>query len=474
MKTLIFFTLSLFLCAACSKTEILVTENETCEVAKTIVSVDEALTKLYDFLSDVDLKSTSSSQERVCSSVIPYYGENCITKSEDQEPIAYLINFKDEEGFAVLGANSEIAPIVAVVEKGNTNWDNIMSPKINPSDESFENSLAKDLLGSGTSPNILLSMCVKGALFGHGQDESIQTKSDYTTEILPLLADNYNYSQHRTYCHKNNNKFVSCGCCAVAVSTVMSYIKPTRLVVDTELLSYNNLNTKDGSGILYYFPDGRAVYINVADYFTNSSTIPNTLDNSQLLNLLTKIDSDIINDHGTPTVSNNIQFYRTRYKISSAIYYTLSNIVKKWTGTGTMPNALVNCLEDLRFTNVEKVKENYLTSTQINTIVDMLTANKPVLMCGWSLSSLSNSHYWVVDGIKKDNNETLIHCNWGWGGSSNGWFASDCIRSDSPVTKGDSNSDNEWNNILVFSYDKPSISPSTNFTTFYDEHRVTY
>ena len=32
-------------------------------------------------------------------------------------------------------------------------------------------------------------------------------------------------------------------------------------------------------------------------------------------------------------------------------------------------------------------------------------------MCGWSLGSLSESHYWVVDGIKNENGNTLIHCN---------------------------------------------------------------
>ena len=397
-----------------------------------------------------------------------------MTKSGNGIPDAYLVNFDNQEGFAILGANSEVAPIIAVVEKGNTDWESIMSPDETQCEDLTESPLEKELLGSGISPDMLLSMCVKGALYGEDMEEDIQTKTDYTINLLPLLGEDYNFQQHRTYCHKNNNKFVVCGCSPVATSIVLTYFKRFRYVVDKSLLSFDNFNKKDGTGIRYRFPDYRDIYINLTDYFKNSESIPATLSNSEMIALLKKIDPDVIEDHGTPTIEPNTEFYRTRFKVSSAIYYTFNNIIKNWSGTGTMPNAFIDGLEDLGFTNVNKIKEKQLTSGQINTIINMISDDKPVLMCGWSLASLSESHYWVVDGIKQNNEETLIHCNWGWGGVSNGWFASDCIRSDSPVTKSSNSHDNEWNNILVFSYDVPVHSAAKHFTTFYDEHRVTY
>lgn len=103
----------------------------------------------------------------------------------------------------------------------------------------------------------------------------------------------------------------------------------------------------------------------------------------------------------------------------------------------------------------------------------MLYANKPVLMCGWSLWSLGESHYWVVDGIRRNSDETLIHCNWGHSGDYNGWFASDCIREDTPVSSKSSGTGNGWNHIIVFSYNK-NYSVVNSIREFYDEHRVTY
>lgn len=469
MKTIIKLSTIVFLLAACAKTEEVIVNDQVVERDVTIVSVEDALARLDDFLSDAKLKSSDDGNVRLTSSIIPYYGDKTITKSGERIPEAYLVNFENEAGFAVLGANSAVAPIIAVVEEGNTTWDNIMSPQVSEIDEQYETVLENQLLGSGIPHEKLVSMCIKGALYGQGGYEAAETKTGYDIEILPLLGHSYDFMQHHTYCHKDNNKFVPCGCAAVGIAIVFSYIKPTRLVVDTELLSYNNLNIRDGNGTLFQFNDGTDIYINVQDYFTNSSAIPSALSNTQWINILTKIDPTIVNSHETPLVYPNSSFFRTEHKITSGIFYQLDCIIKNWDATGTMPDALMQGLTDLRFTNVNKLRERGLSAGQINTIINMLNDNKPVLMCGWSLGSLSKSHYWVADGIRQSDSETLIHCNWGWGGYLNGWFSSDCLRNGPEESE-----DNIWNNILVFSYDKPSMAPATYLNDFYSEHRVTY
>ena len=255
---------------------------------------------------------------------------------------------------------------------------------------------------------------------------------------------------------------------------IVAYNKYPEMRVDNVSINYANRNTCDGFGIYYRFPDD-GIYVQLSDYFKNSSSIPASLSNDDMISLLKKIDSDITKDHGNPTsITAASTFYRTRYKLISGIYYTLNNIIKNLDGTGTMPAAAVNGLEDLGYTSVDKTKKKELTSAQITTITNMLKAGKPILMCGWSLGSLSESHYWVVDGIKNANGNTLIHCNWGWSGSSNGWFVSDCIRSDSPVSTKSSDANNGWNNIIVFSYNMSSTTPSRTINEFYNEHRATY
>jgi hypothetical protein len=61
-------------------------------------------------------------------------------------------------------------------------------------------------------------------------------------------------------------------------------------------------------------------------------------------------------------------------------------------------------------------RDNYANTEWADMIKTELNAARPVLYSG---SSYSTSHLFVCDGY--DNNN-LFHINWGWGGSSNGYF----------------------------------------------------
>lgn len=469
-KSIISILLLAFCVVTCTTKETTIEINpEGKDSGKCFVTENEALQRLSAFLSETEMIKTKNGTGRTYSSVVPHYSDN------DSSPDAYLVNFDHDEGFAVLGANSRIAPIVAVVENGNTDWDKLLTLDDNDDttqQSSFCDESSPDILGPGIPSNVLVSLCVRGALYGD-DTEHVETRSGpYPIEVLPLLSSNYNFGQNVTYCHKSNNKFVTNGCASTAIAMIFSYNGCPRMVVDNQYLSLSNCNSYDGQGYLYVFSDD-VIYIRPEDYFTNSNAIPSTLTYSQKVELLTKIDPTVTNLHNLLSVSDNQSFPRTRYKLTSAIFYSLSNIIQNWTGTGTMPGAVVSGLTDLGYTNVSKTQDDYLNTTQILTIIDMLYANKPVLMCGWSLWSLGESHYWVVDGIRRNSDETLIHCNWGHSGDYNGWFASDCIREDTPVSSKSSGTGNGWNHIIVFSYNK-NYSVVNSIREFYDEHRVTY
>lgn len=70
---------------------------------------------------------------------------------------------------------------------------------------------------------------------------------------------------------------------------------------------------------------------------------------------------------------------------------------------------------------------------RLKNIVNSLNDNKPVFMAG--LGDLKEGHAWVVDGYISNEDSTtakhdfLIHCNFGWGGSNNGWYLIDTITS---------------------------------------------
>lgn len=68
---------------------------------------------------------------------------------------------------------------------------------------------------------------------------------------------------------------------------------------------------------------------------------------------------------------------------------------------------------------------DYSTAEWEEMIYDELTANRPVLYCGYSSSG---GHRFVCDGY--DGNG-LFHINWGWGGSSDGYFVLSALNPES-------------------------------------------
>lgn len=472
-----FLLITTILVLACSQGE-LVEDSivmDSSELATRVIPLEEALSNLDGFISCVQMPKTKSGVERQVSTIETHYSTYKVASSGEPMPEAYLVNFADDEGFAVLGANTSVTPIIAVLEKGNTDWNTLFQPlaKLQSVGVVSDTSDLSDLiLGPGTEAELLVPLCVESALQGRSS-AIVETRASNDISI-PLLGDSHNFGQNVTYCHKKKNKFVTNGCASTAISMIMSYRKFPRMVVDNYLLNFDYYNQKDADGIRYTFSND-VIYLKLQDYFTNSSSIPSELTTQEKLALLTKIDPDVIDSHGTPLITDDISFYRTRYKVTSAVYYTLDNAINNWDGTGTTPAAVVDGLEDIGFSNVSKNQTRELNTEQITTIVNMLEAKKPVLICGWSLWSLKKSHYWVIDGLKTESGTTLVHCNWGHSGESNGWFSSDCLRrEETDKTKSsDSDNDNEWNNLVVFSYDVSGM-PYLRVRTFYDEHRVTY
>lgn len=434
----------------------------------TVVSVEEALNTLNGFLSDVELTKANSGIERQILSIETHYHPTKKDAEGNSIPDAYLVNYAENEGFAILGANSEVDPIVAVVENGNTNWASIFNPA-----ERVLSTFEQDCPDPGIKPDMLLSMCVRGALYGEIKGDDIPDTKAWTVEVLPLTT-NQAFSQQISYCHKSNRGYVTNGCASTAISIVMAHNQYPVFNVDNEFLDYSECNTLDGIGYKYTFSDGEIIYLQLSDYFTNSSSIPTILSDSQIKGLLTQSDPGVINTHGDPIVSTlpNMNFYRTRYKLTSGVFYKLSNIIQSWAATGTMPAAVETGLRNLGYTNVSRLQKSSLTNNQILILIDMLSDGKPVIMCGWSLFNLSNSHYWVVDGIRHNSTTTHIHCNWGWGPSSKGWYSSTCIRPDYPVPT--SASGNDWGNIIVYSYDMDTTVPLKSESYFCEHMPVQY
>ena len=65
-------------------------------------------------------------------------------------------------------------------------------------------------------------------------------------------------------------------------------------------------------------------------------------------------------------------------------------------------------------------RDNYGAEEWDQMLVDEISANRPILYCGYDLStSTGGGHAFVVDGFNTDG---YFHLNWGWGGHYDGYF----------------------------------------------------
>lgn len=85
-----------------------------------------------------------------------------------------------------------------------------------------------------------------------------------------------------------------------------------------------------------------------------------------------------------------------------------------------------------------------------------------------AISGVISGHAWVIDGyIKRKNvsstgsvlnNQTLVHCNWGWHGDCNGYFTSGVFKSQQAVITdgfGQYQNENYWYAFNTITYDNP-------------------
>lgn len=87
--------------------------------------IDKAIDNLYEFLSNIYSESTkSTSGQKPISSIVSIKFNQIRTKSEikqfDTENLVYLINFEDENGYAMVSADNRIEEdVIIYVENGS-------------------------------------------------------------------------------------------------------------------------------------------------------------------------------------------------------------------------------------------------------------------------------------------------------------------------------------------------------------------
>lgn len=232
-----------------------------------------------------------------------------------------------------------------------------------------------------------------GSIGEDSEEETLPAESVRYNECLPLLR--YSWGQREPfnrYCYVDTYKHALTGCSNTALSMIITYNEfPTELVFDSELLDWKGMQTSACSD-LYFSVNEMHIALLMGYIFNNY-----------------------------PHIAWNWCMGK----------FTLIT-----------PEQMKKCLQNLGYDNVKKISADHFSDEMIQAVSNMLGEGKPVFISAMPSSNL-NGHSWVIDGaMYTAEGSYLVHCNYGWRASCNGYFNYDLMNPTKAVSYDDSSKDN--------------------------------
>ena len=300
--------------------------------------------------------------EDLIASVDTHYSKSVLTKAGTPLEDAYVVNFVDDGGFAVLGANNKVGDIIAVTEGG--------SIKVEDIDSAYEAAYREEILfydedgNKHTSfyceedddyysaGNFLLPVLIFNGINSNddgrdGPSGSGPNGSGLCT-IAPMIKTRWNQGDYHTqdvynkYC-KKNGKCVLAGCSTTALA---------------QIITYNRFPSKIGGENMDYY--------NIA-----SQENANRLD-------------EVYKEHVSRLFGN--------------IFNNVSKSILGNNGTLITPEQIKRRMISYGYSNVKKTIISEITTYTIHDISSMLSQGKPVFFS--AIARSVEGHSWVIDGAK--------------------------------------------------------------------------
>lgn len=390
-----------------------------------IRSQEQAIDYLLEFMDDVGYSNTKSGKYRDILSIDTYPP---LTKSNDDIE-AYIVNFQDYSGYAVLGARGDMAPIVAVTEQGSIDpvtlfvidrpvfgddqpLDSITfgGPVLYDGDEngvetivdewSMDNLYSEseaDYYVGGDFSLFIAETIESGLNYRESASMPSEDMIDYdessgtgggnsgsggnAAPILPKLLTAWDQdSPYNDFCKQVNSYRRLAGCSSVAAGMIMAYNHfPDTLIVNGTQINWSAI---DWIYNLY-----------------NSSPEPQRTQIPLLL---------------------------------ASVFWKCDRLAYREDWTMITANQIKKRFKKMDYKNVTMLMGSEFTDAMWSETLQMLTADKPVYISAVGRrvkadgSEKIAGHSWVIDGAGSD--RSMLHCNWGWSGNSNGYFSKDCFK----------------------------------------------
>ncbi|MEE1021912.1 MAG: C10 family peptidase [Muribaculaceae bacterium] len=387
MKNFIFAVIALLM-VACSQEQIILPEPEVIspETRSTHIPLSEALKVADRMIRAVEPEGTRASARTVES--IEYYGGSA-TRSGEEEPMFYVVNYANDGGFAVLGADTRVDSIYAFSDEGHLDMnDTTFNEGLNIF---FESLALENTYQQGNQMDTTIHQfqpigeIITDVSYRHGPF------------LTPAVRKWHQSAPYNTFCplipviHRENtlssNFYIVMtpsivGCANIAMGQIMSFYECPK-VYGTHVFNWEEMKS--------WLPEQKTYF--PVEYYPAPE--------HGVARLLREIgtEGNMKTEYGVNSSSTNTKKYYKR-----------------------------------TFKTFEYKEPGDFKTFSTETLSSYIERNKPVLVRG--NYDNGDGHVWVIDGLYCDrfrytNNlgalsysgqGTFFHVVWGWGGACNGYF----------------------------------------------------
>ena len=394
------------------------------------------------------------------------------TNGEEPTDAYYIVNFENDEGFAILAADARFGcDVIALAERGNLFRTNCIESRITIGqndtmeyrdagetltiEDLYRPEFDEYLLGGGEPGNNIIIPSIDSLYTDKSkydwpewpndpdeQDDEITSETEYVTHELiePLLSTQWH--QHSPFNDLTPRRYYY-RILGIGNSCVKEYGYDTSKILGY----YNQRPTYAGCVAI------AVAQILAYHEYPSTQTILNASAEENITSWATL--KDVI---GSDSISEDQKQHIAR--ISRAI----GNGCDMWYGfwdlsSFALPIYAKNYMASLGYQNTDRV-----IGYSLETVKEMLRNDCPVFMGG--ISGTVDGHAWVIDGYKHIKSTTewyrngeythmttgnymYTHCNWGWSGNCDGWFFTDIF----DTTEGDYDDTINHNNNRVYHFD---------------------
>ncbi len=386
LKVLFFIAITVFAISSCVVENRLLELKQKSQDVSLTIPIEEAIEQLDVFLNRNFYLTRG---QTISYSDVEVVSSRQMTRSNGEslpkvDTLLYLINFGEDSGYAILSADKRLGTsIIAVTECG--------SISSNDFDFSIQNATRVEgggTLGSGSDdlgdgdddgnlPNDFIVEFVEGQLgdgFNYGGIIAPPSDTTHNYSVAPMLTTIWGQdSPYNLKCPIEDGVQTPAGCVAVAVGQVAAFLE---------------------------------------------------LDCSQLEN---NYDWSIIKSVGSIVDHNDTSYTSAQEEqISTFIREVgdMCDIDYDIDSSTTLPWKINNCLNEFKCEN-----NTFYIGYDVSDVTRSLSRGNPVIVSAarnWAIKG----HTWVIDGYDihynpyDENNNVLVHCNWGWCGLCNGFYYS--------------------------------------------------